>query len=72
MNSHATDGSTSNHCAVESEWQTTSVNADGMAADAFWQFGDTISTGQSHNDGFTIYHGSADWQCLVTDHVARL
>jgi mannan endo-1,4-beta-mannosidase len=43
-----------------------------MAADAFWQHGDTISTGQSHDDGFTLYYGSSDWTCLVTDHVATI
>ncbi|KAF7563258.1 hypothetical protein G7046_g875 [Stylonectria norvegica] len=65
-------GLPSDHCAVESVWQATSLAADGMAGDAFWQFGDTISTGKSHDDTNTIYYGTDDWTCLVTDHVADI
>ncbi|KAK7421669.1 hypothetical protein QQZ08_009843 [Neonectria magnoliae] len=65
-------GMTHDQCAIEKEWQATSLAADGMAGDAFWQFGDTISTGQSHNDGNTIYYGSDVWTCLVTDHVGTI
>ena len=43
-----------------------------MAGDAFWQLGDTLSTGQTHDDGNTIYYGSSDWTCLVTNHVAAI
>jgi mannan endo-1,4-beta-mannosidase len=61
---------------VESEWQKTSLAAKdiGMAADLFWQLGDTVkSTGQqTHNDGHTIYYGSSDWICLVEDHIKRI
>lgn len=64
------------HCPVESKWQATSLGLEdaGMAADLFWQLGDTIpSTGlSSHNDGNTIYYGSSDWTCLVTDHIRRI
>lgn len=66
----------SDHCPVESEWQKTSLalKDDGMAGDTFWQLGDKIaSTGQqTHNDGHTIYHGSADWKCLVDEHIKRI
>jgi mannan endo-1,4-beta-mannosidase len=64
------------HCAVEGEWQKTSLSLKdaGMAGDLFWQLGDTVkSTGQlTHNDGNTIYYGSADWKCLVDDHVKAI
>lgn len=64
------------HCPVEGEWQRTSLAAkdSGMAADLFWQLGDTISsTGQqTSNDGNTIYYGTADWKCLVDDHVKQI
>ncbi|KAF1919255.1 glycoside hydrolase superfamily [Ampelomyces quisqualis] len=64
------------HCPVESKWQTASVGLRdaGMAADLFWQLGDTIqSTGSlTHNDGNTIYYNSADWTCLVTNHLKRI
>lgn len=38
----------------------------------FWQDGDVISSGQTANDGNTIYYGSSDWKGLVTDHVAAI
>lgn len=64
------------HCPVESEWQRTSLGLKdaGMAGDLFWQLGDVIpSSGQqTHNDGHTIYYGSADWKCLVDEHVKRI
>jgi mannan endo-1,4-beta-mannosidase len=40
-----------------------------MASDLFWQLGDTLSYGQTHNDGHTVYYGSSDWTCLVANHV---
>lgn len=43
-----------------------------MGGDSFWQDGDTLSTGQTSNDGYTIYYGTSDWTCLVTDHVANI
>lgn len=36
------------------------------------QWGDQLSTGQTHNDGFTIYYGSSLATCLVTDHVRAI
>ncbi|KAF2470716.1 glycoside hydrolase, partial [Lindgomyces ingoldianus] len=64
------------HCSVEKEWQATSLAAkdSGMAGDLFWQLGDTLkSTGsQTSNDGYTIYYGSSDWTCLVTNHVKAI
>ncbi|KAF2629544.1 glycoside hydrolase family 5 protein [Macroventuria anomochaeta] len=64
------------HCPVESKWQATSLGLKdaGMAADLFWQLGDTVtSTGAlTHNDGHTIYYNSSDWTCLVTDHIKNI
>jgi mannan endo-1,4-beta-mannosidase len=64
------------HCPVESKWQSTALALKdaGLAADLFWQLGDTVpSTGQlTHDDGHTIYYRSADWTCLVTDHVKKI
>ncbi|KAI8955533.1 glycoside hydrolase superfamily [Xylaria longipes] len=65
-------GVTSNHCAVESSWQKTALSSSGLSGDLFWQLGVTLSTGQTHNDGNTIYTGSSDWACLVTEHVAAI
>lgn len=65
-------GTTSDHCTLESPWQKTALSARGLAADLFWQLGDTISSGQTSNDGNTIYYGSSDWTCLVTNHVASI
>lgn len=66
------DGTESDHCNVEKPWQQASLATEGVAGDLFWQWGDTLSTGQTHNDGNTIYYGSADAKCLVTDHVKAI
>ncbi|KAF2972172.1 hypothetical protein GQX73_g1402 [Xylaria multiplex] len=65
-------GMTSNHCTIESAWQKTALSSSGVSADLFWQLGTTLSSGQTHNDGHTIYTGSSDWTCLVTNHVAAI
>ncbi|XDG08384.1 hypothetical protein ABKA04_007999 [Annulohypoxylon sp. FPYF3050] len=65
-------GSTTDHCGIEGKWQNTALSTPGLAADLFWQLGMTLSTGQTHNDGFTIYDGSSEWTCLVTNHVSAI
>ncbi|KAF6813685.1 endo-beta-1,4-mannanase [Colletotrichum plurivorum] len=65
-------GSLSDHCAIEKAWQQVSRTAQGLGGDLFWQWGDRLSSGQTHDDGFTIYHGSSDHQCLVVDHVKAI
>ncbi|KAL4907678.1 hypothetical protein BDW74DRAFT_189123 [Aspergillus multicolor] len=65
-------GVTSDHCAVEKPWQHTALNASGIAGDLYWQYGDTLSTGQSADDGNTFYYGSEEFECLVTEHVAAI
>ncbi|RWA05517.1 hypothetical protein EKO27_g9592 [Xylaria grammica] len=65
-------GATYNHCAIEGPWQKTALASSGVSADLFWQLGTTLSSGQTHNDGHTIYTGSSDWTCLVTNHVAAI
>ena len=65
-------GVTSDHCSVEAPWQTTALNTKGVSADLYWQYGDTLSTGQTSDDGNTIYYGTDDFTCLVTDHVAAI
>nr|3WFL_A Chain A, beta-mannanase [Talaromyces trachyspermus] len=65
-------GVTSDKCSVEGGWQQTALDTRGIGADSFWQFGDTLSTGQSPNDGYTIYYGTDDYTCLVTDRVASI
>lgn len=65
-------GSTSDHVAVESSWQATSLLSKGMAGDMFWQWGDTISTGQTANDGNTIYYSTSEWTSLVVGHIAAI
>uniref|UniRef100_A0A093VJF0 mannan endo-1,4-beta-mannosidase n=1 Tax=Talaromyces marneffei PM1 TaxID=1077442 RepID=A0A093VJF0_TALMA len=65
-------GATSDQCANEAPWQATSLNTKGIGADMFWQYGDTLSTGQSPNDGNTIYYGTNTFTCIVTNHVAAI
>lgn len=43
-----------------------------MAGDMFWQWGDSISSGRTADDGNTIYTGTSDFTCLVTDHVKAI
>ncbi|KAL5049069.1 hypothetical protein BDW71DRAFT_165319 [Aspergillus fruticulosus] len=65
-------GVTSDHCAIEKQWQHTARNATGIAADLYWQFGDKLSGGLSPNDGHTLYYGSEQFECLVTEHVEAI
>ncbi|MCJ1441346.1 MAG: Mannose-6-phosphate isomerase [Stictis urceolatum] len=58
--------------SVEVAWQKTSLATAGIAGDMFWQLGDILSTGQTSNDGNTIYYGSSDWTALVTNHVTDI
>lgn len=70
-----TDGVSTSHCSIEKTWQDASLAlADaGMAADLFWQWGDKLTNGQNtHDDGNTIYYGSSDGKCLITDHVSAI
>ncbi|KAI0877824.1 glycoside hydrolase superfamily [Hypoxylon argillaceum] len=65
-------GTGSSHCAVESPWQQTALSSPGVTGDLFWQYGTTLSYGQTSDDGNTIFTGTSDWTCLVTDHVAAI
>ncbi|KAI8628845.1 glycoside hydrolase superfamily [Xylariaceae sp. FL1651] len=65
-------GAPSDHCAIEAPWQATALASSGVSGDLFWQLGTTLSNGQTSNDGNTIYTGSSDWTCLVTNHVAAI
>ncbi|KAM7183363.1 beta-mannanase [Rhypophila sp. PSN 637] len=67
-------GTPSNHCQIQGSWQKASLDLymEGMAGDAFWQWGDRLSSGQSPNDGNTVYYGSADAKCMIKDHVAAI
>ncbi|KAE8353291.1 putative mannan endo-1,4-beta-mannosidase F [Aspergillus coremiiformis] len=59
------------HCGEQLKWQETSL-VSGMAADLFWQYGQKLSTGNSPDDRFTVYHGTPDWKCAVMDHISRI
>ncbi|OKL57012.1 putative mannan endo-1,4-beta-mannosidase F [Talaromyces atroroseus] len=61
-----------NQCAIEAPWQATSLDTAGMAGDMFWQYGDTLSTGESSDDGNTIYYGTSTYSCVVTDHIEAI
>ncbi|KAK6856592.1 Mannan endo-1-4-beta-mannosidase A [Apiospora arundinis] len=64
--------SSQGHCAIERPWQELAAQTEGIAGDAFWQAGTVLSTGKTHDDTFTLYHGTEEWTCLVTDHVASV
>lgn len=65
-------GYPSNHIAVESPWQKAALNSVGVAADAFWQLGETLSTGKTSDDTNTIYNPSDEWTALVINHIADI
>ncbi|ORY68647.1 glycoside hydrolase superfamily, partial [Pseudomassariella vexata] len=66
-------GAPSDHCALESPWQKTALATNGVSGDLFWQFGDTLPVGgQTSDDGNTIFYGTDEWECLVTDHIADI
>lgn len=62
----------SDKCSIEGVWQKKALNTTGIAGDLFWDFGTTLSWGTTNSDGNTIFTGSDDWECLVTDHVAEI
>jgi len=55
----------------ELPWQA-EVMAQNIAGDMYWQFGDTLSTGNTSDDGYTIYYGTAEYAELVTTHAAAM
>jgi mannan endo-1,4-beta-mannosidase len=65
-------GITSSKASVEGAWQTTVLEASGIAGDMFWQYGNTLSTGQTVDDGYPIFYGTSGYTSLVTNHVAAI
>ena len=65
-------GVTSSKASVEGAWQTTALGTNGTAGDMFLQYGDTLSTGQTTDDGYTIFYGTSDYTSSVTNHVAAI
>jgi mannan endo-1,4-beta-mannosidase len=57
--------------ANEASWDSTvlSTNTAGLM---FWQYGDTISSGQTANDGYTMYYGTSEYTTLVTNIAAQM
>jgi mannan endo-1,4-beta-mannosidase len=62
----------SNTCSVELAWETTALKTKGTGGDMFWQYGDTLSTGQTHQDGNTVYHLDDLWKCMVAPHIKAI
>ncbi|KAF2803636.1 endo-beta-1,4-mannanase [Mytilinidion resinicola] len=65
-------GVSSDHCSVEGAWEKTSVSTAGMAADLFWDDGDQLTSSKTSDDRNTIFYGTSDWTCLVTNHVSAI
>ncbi|KAJ5580582.1 hypothetical protein N7450_006883 [Penicillium hetheringtonii] len=57
-------------CTIEGQWRQNALDTKGIGADLFWQYGDKLSTGNSPNDDFTLYRGTDDYKCVLTDRVA--
>ena len=62
----------SDNCTIESSWEATALSATGTGGDMFWQYGDTISSGETSQDGNTVYYGSDLYTCLVTNHIKAI
>jgi mannan endo-1,4-beta-mannosidase len=62
----------SNKVSVEGPWQTTALSTPGIAGDMYWQYGDTLSSGKTADDGNTIYYGTSDYATLVTKHISDI
>lgn len=46
---------------------------EGIAGDQFWQWGEELSYGLTHDDGYAVYFGSSEeYQCMVADHIAAI
>lgn len=63
-----------NNCTVENPWQQYALNTTGIAADMFWQYGDTLpsTNSETSQDGNTVYYEEGNWDCMVTDHVEAI
>ena len=47
------------------------IDTEGIAGDQFWQWGEELASGTTHDDGYAVYfEGGDDYQCMVSDHVA--
>jgi mannan endo-1,4-beta-mannosidase len=55
-------------CSQETGWQKTSLGTRGVAGDMYWQYGDSISSGRTPDDKFTMYRGTKNWECMVQAH----
>lgn len=62
----------SNTCSIELSWQMTALETAGTAGSMFWQLGDTLSYGKTHQDGNTVYYKDDLWQCLVAPFVEAI
>jgi mannan endo-1,4-beta-mannosidase len=62
----------SNTCSVELAWEITALKTKGTGGDMFWQYGDTLSTGQTHQDGNTVFYLDDLWQCMVAPHIKAI
>jgi len=55
----------------EASWQS-AVLSSNTAGDMIWQYGDTLSSGKTSDDGYTIYYGTSEYSTLVTNHAASM
>ncbi|TVY16294.1 Mannan endo-1,4-beta-mannosidase A [Lachnellula arida] len=53
------------------QWQQWVINTQ-TAGDMYWQYGDTLSGGQTANDGNTIYYGTSEFDTLIVPHAAAM
>ncbi|TVY38395.1 Mannan endo-1,4-beta-mannosidase, partial [Lachnellula subtilissima] len=59
-----------NH-TVDLQWQQWVLSTQ-TAGDMYWQYGDTLSGGQTANDGNTIYYGTTEFNTLIAPHASAM
>jgi mannan endo-1,4-beta-mannosidase len=59
----------SSSCSVQLAWETMAVKMEGTGGDMFWQYGDELSFGKTHQDGNTVYYQEDLWKCTVAPHI---
>ena len=71
LTENCVDGAKDSKCDIAGPWQAAMLETEGIAGDQFWQWGEELSYGKTHDDGYAVYfEGGEYYDCMVADHVA--
>ncbi|EPE27817.1 (Trans)glycosidase [Glarea lozoyensis ATCC 20868] len=65
-------GATTNKTGILPIWQRQALDHPAIGGDMYWQYGDKLSYGNTHDDGYTIYYGSDVFKTLMLGHAADI